>query len=186
MAAPDRTTRRADADRYLTFALGGETYALPIADVTEIMEHRTLTVVPMMPAHIRGVINLRGKVVPVVDLATRFGGGSTMIGRRTSIIILETTAHHAESPEATHRTLGIIVDAVSTVMELSAAEMEAPPSFGRGIRTDFISGMAKHDGSFIVVLDVKRLLSTESHAGMIGTGDVDHSGAETEGRAVGG
>jgi len=154
-------TPRSDAGRYLTFALGGETYALPIADVTEIMEHRTLTVVPMMPAHIRGVINLRGKVVPVVDLVTRFGNGSTTIGRRTSIIILE-TAH------ATHRTLGIIVDAVSTVIELTAADMESPPSFGDGVRTDFIAGMAKHDGSFIVVLDVKRLLSSEP-----GTSSVD-------------
>src|SRR5512142_1279840 len=79
----------AGSDRYLTFGLGGETFALPILDITEIIEYRSLTEIPMMPPFVRGVINLRGRVVPVIDLATRFGRGATDVARRTSIIIVE-------------------------------------------------------------------------------------------------
>lgn len=148
----------ARSDRYLTFALGGEVYALPILDITEIIEHRNLTVVPMMPSSIRGVINLRGRVVPVVDMAARFGRGHTEVARRTSIIIVEAAA--TEDGEA-GQDMGIMVDAVNKVVHLGAEDIEPPPAFGAGIRADFISGMAKYDGEFIIVLDVTRVLSIE-------------------------
>ena len=146
------------SDRYLTFVLGGEVYALPILDITEIIEHRNLTVVPMMPSFLRGVINLRGRVVPVVDMAARFSRGRTEVARRTSIIIVE--AAGAEDGEA-GQDMGIMVDAVNKVVHLGADDIEPPPAFGAGIRADFISGMAKYNGEFIVVLDVSRVLSVE-------------------------
>jgi purine-binding chemotaxis protein CheW len=147
------------SDRYLTFALGGEVYALPILDITEIMEFRSLTVVPMMPAFIRGVINLRGRVVPVVDMAARFGRGHTEVARRTSIIIVE--AASPDEHEHGRQDMGIMVDAVNKVVHLTADDIEPPPAFGAGIRTDFISGMAKYDGQFSIVLDVSRVLSVD-------------------------
>jgi purine-binding chemotaxis protein CheW len=152
------------SDRYLTFTLRGETFALPILDVTEIMEFHSLTTVPMMPSFIRGVINLRGRVVPVIDMSARFGRGTTEVGRRTSIIIVNTatdTGGNRNDDQGSHHSMGILVDAVNKVMHLNADDVEPPPEFGTGIRTDFISGMAKSDGQFIIVLDVNHVLSLE-------------------------
>ena len=154
----------AESDRYLTFVLGGEVFALPILDVTEIIEFRNLTVVPMMPAFTRGVINLRGRVVPVVDMAVRFGRGATEVGRRTSIIIVEVDPAGRDDVEGTGdaaRHMGIMVDAVNKVAHLGRDDIQPPPVFGGGIRTDFISGMAKFNGDFIIVLDVTHVLSLE-------------------------
>jgi purine-binding chemotaxis protein CheW len=157
--ADDRTAG-AGSDRYLTFVLGGEVYALPILDITEIMEFRSLTVVPMMPDFLRGVINLRGRVVPVVDMASRFGRGMTEVARRTSIIIVETPGTGGDGDDAGHQ-MGIMVDAVNKVVHLAADDIEPPPAFGAGIRSDFISGMAKYEGQFIIVLEVSRVLSLD-------------------------
>jgi purine-binding chemotaxis protein CheW len=157
----DATVVGAGTDRYLTFVLGGEIYALPILDITEIMEFRSLTVVPMMPSFIRGVINLRGRVVPVVDMAARFGRGMTQVARRTSIIIVETSGQSGDDGDESASDMGIMVDAVNKVVHLSADDIEPPPAFGAGIRSDFISGMAKYDGQFIIVLDVSHVLSVE-------------------------
>jgi purine-binding chemotaxis protein CheW len=148
------------AERYLTFALAGEVYALPILDITEIMEFRALTVVPMMPSFLRGVINLRGRVVPVVDMAARFGRGRTDVARRTSIIIVETPNHTDDGHTAT-ASMGIMVDAVNKVVHLGADDIEPPPAFGAGIRSDFISGMAKYDGNFVIILEVGHVLSLD-------------------------
>jgi len=152
-------TRLGDrSSRYLTFRLGTEVFALGILDITEIIEHRPLTEVPMMPSFIRGVLNLRGRVVPVVDLAARFGRGSTAVGRRTGIIILETAN---PAGDGRGQDFGIIVDAVNEVMHFGEDDIEPPPAFGAGIRSDFISGMAKRGNDFIIVLDVSRVLSLE-------------------------
>lgn len=150
----------AGTERYLTFVLGGEVLALPILEVTEIIEYRNLTVVPMMPAFIRGVINLRGRVVPVVDLAARFGRGITDVARRTSIIIVEPGQGDGESAES-GQDMGIMVDAVNKVVHFGPDDIEPPPAFGAGIRTEFIRGMAKYDGQFLIVLDAVRVLSVE-------------------------
>jgi purine-binding chemotaxis protein CheW len=148
------------SDRYLTFSLRGEVFALPILDVTEIIEYRNLTVVPMMPSFIRGVINLRGRVVPVLDLTARFGRGATEIARRTSIIIVEADP---DRDDGGHH-IGIMVDAVNKVMHLGNEDIEPPPVFGAGVQAEFISGMAKHNGEFIIVLDVRRVLSVSELA----------------------
>lgn len=148
--------RLAGAGQYLTFVLGSEVYALGILHIKEIIDYGNLTEVPMMPACVRGVINLRGCVVPVVDLTARFGKGKTQIAKRTGIVIVETVA---ESDDGNCQDIGIIVDAVNEVIEISQQDIEPPPSFGAGIRPDFINGMAKRDGHFIILLNVNNVLS---------------------------
>ena len=144
--------------QYLTFTLGGEMFAVAILNVKEIIEFGTVTEIPMMPSFIRGVINLRGAVVPVIDLSCRFGGKPTEVARRTCIIIIE-----LEQDEHKHD-IGVMVDAVSEVLEIARSEIEPPPSFGAKIRTDFISGMGKVGGRFVIILDVARVLSIEEIA----------------------
>ncbi|MFN8075574.1 MAG: chemotaxis protein CheW [Kineosporiaceae bacterium] len=145
-----------EAGRYLTFTLKGEVYALDILEVTEIIEFRSLTVVPMMPPFVRGVINLRGRVLPVIDLAARFGQGATDVTRRTSIVVVDVAGHgHG------HREMGVVVDAVTKVVPLPARDLEPAPAFGGGVRADFIAGMARWDDAFVIVLDLARVLSVE-------------------------
>lgn len=151
--------------QYLTFTLGGEMFAVAILNVKEIIEYGTVTEIPMMPGFIRGVINLRGAVVPVIDLSCRFGGKSTQVARRTCIVIIELIQ------EDQKHDIGVMVDAVSEVLEIARAEIEPPPSFGAKIRTDFISGMGKVSGKFVIILDVARVLSVEEIAMLTQVGD---------------
>ncbi|QVI71224.1 chemotaxis protein CheW [Pseudomonas syringae] len=155
------TTREAAATveeeaQYLTFMLGGEMFAIGILGIKEIIEYGSLTVVPMMPAFVRGVINLRGAVVPVVDLSARFGRQNSAITRRSCVIIIE-----ANSEDGQPQDIGLLVDNVSAVLEIPASQIEPPPNFGARIRADFISGMAKVDGKFVIVLEVDRVLSID-------------------------
>jgi purine-binding chemotaxis protein CheW len=152
-----------EASQYLTFMLGGETLAIGILAIKEILEYADLTTVPMMPACVRGVINLRGAVVPVMDLAARFGRPSAEITRRTCIVIVE-----IESENDRHD-VGVIVDTVNEVMEIPASEVEPAPSFGAKIRRDFIHGMGKVGGKFVVILDTNHVLSVEEVAAMSDT-----------------
>jgi purine-binding chemotaxis protein CheW len=149
----------AEATRYLTFTLNGESYACDIFHVTEILEYRKLTVVPMTPEFVRGVINLRGRAVPVIDLAIRFNKGVTTIARRTCVIIVHINEPAGDDGEGSGQDIGILVDAVNKVEAFTVGDVEPAPAFGGGIRTDFISGMAKRDGAFIIVLDIDRILS---------------------------
>lgn len=144
--------------QYLTFALGGEMFAVGILNVKEIIEYGHLTEIPMMPAFIRGVINLRGSVVPVIDLSARFGGKSTEVSRRTCIVIVEVS-----EDDALHD-IGIMVDAVSEVLDIPDSEIEPPPSFGAKIRADFIFGMGKVAGKFVILLNINKVLSVEEIA----------------------
>lgn len=146
------------ARQYLTFTLGDEQFAVGTLSVMEIIEHGRLTSVPMMPPSIRGVINLRGAVVPVIDLGARFGGQRTAVGRRTCIIILE-VVHAGE-----HQVIGVLVDAVNEVLEIASADIEPPPAFGAHIRSDFIQGMGKVGGRFVILLDIGRVLSVDELA----------------------
>ena len=144
--------------QYLTFALAGEMFAVGILNVKEIIECGHLTGIPMMPPFIRGVINLRGSVVPVIDLAARFGSAPTEIQRRTCIVIVEV-------PDAERQhDIGIMVDAVSEVLDIPAGEIEPPPAFGTNIRTDFISGMGKVAGKFVILLNISKVLSVDEIA----------------------
>jgi purine-binding chemotaxis protein CheW len=166
---------RAGHGRYLTFTLNDEAYALDIFHVLEILEYRNLTVVPMMPPFIRGVINLRGRAVPVIDLAIRFDRGATVIRRRTSIIIV-----HINDPEVAGsdgQDLGILVDSVTKVVELGGGDIEPAPNFGSGIRADYISGMARRDGDFLILLDVGNVLSISD---MVSLGDAARAGDQLD------
>lgn len=145
----------AEVRQYLTFSLGGEMFAVGILNVKEIIEYGHLTEIPMMPSFIRGVINLRGAVVPVIDLAARFGGESTQVGRRSCIIIVEVADGDMIQD------VGVLVDSVSAVLDIPDSEIEPPPAFGARIRTDFIEGMGKIAGKFVIILNVQRVLSVE-------------------------
>ncbi len=147
-----------DIQQYLTFMLSGEVYAIGILHIKEIIEYGQLTTVPMMPTFIRGVINLRGAVVPVVDLASRFGGKAGVVTRRSCIVILELAA------EEDTQVIGVVVDAVNEVLEIASADIEPPPSFGTKIRTDFIAGMGKVQERFVILLNVNEVLSAEDLA----------------------
>jgi purine-binding chemotaxis protein CheW len=153
-----------DQQQYLTFMLGSEVFAIGILTIKEIIEYGQLTEVPRMPASIRGVINLRGSVVPVIDLAARFGKPPGNVTRRTCIVIIE--IEH----EDVRQVVGVMVDAVNEVLDISADEIEPPPSFGARIRADFIRGMGKVDGKFVIILDVDHVLSLDEMAELAGAG----------------
>jgi purine-binding chemotaxis protein CheW len=155
----------AQPGQYLTFLLNGETYAVGILNIKEIIAYERLTEVPMMPNFIRGVINLRGRVVPVVDLLSRFGHGNTTLAKRTSIVIVETLGQNDDSSDKV-TDIGIIVDAVNEVVDIAEDMIEPPPSFGAAIRPEFIIGMAKQDSKFIVMLAVDTVLSVNEMAAL--------------------
>jgi len=154
-AAQAAVQAAAEQTQYLTFMLGGEVFAIGILAIKEIIEYGSLTTVPMMPACIRGVINLRGAVVPVMDLSARFGKKTTEATKRTCFVIVEIEA------DGESRDVGVIVDAVNAVLEIPASEIEPAPAFGAKIRTDFIQGMGKVNGKFVILLDLNRILSMD-------------------------
>ncbi|WP_184197197.1 chemotaxis protein CheW [Chitinimonas taiwanensis] len=158
--------------QYLTFRLGAEVYALEILHIKEIIEYGGLTEVPLMPRFLRGVINLRGAVVPVIDLAVRFGRPATEIGRRSCIVIVE-----VEYADGWHD-LGVIVDAVDEVLELRPEDIEPAPAFGAQLRAEFIRGMGKLDGRFVIVLALEHVLSISEMAELAGVDSL--LDAETE------
>lgn len=163
-------TGGAEGQQFLTFTLGGEMFAIAILNIKEIIEYGQLTTVPMMPGFVRGVINLRGRVVPVIDLAVRFGRPAATATKRTCNVIVEVPCEN-ETVD-----IGIVVDAVSEVLEIPAAEIEPPPSFGAKIRADFISGMGKVNGHFVIILSLDKVLSVEEMALLAGAagGDALH------------
>lgn len=144
-----------DPQQYLTFMLGGEIFAIGILAIKEIIEYGNLTEVPMMPDYIRGVINLRGSVVPVVDLSARFGRKSTDITRRTCIVIIEVVSGEDK------QVIGVVVDAVNEVLDIPQNQIEPPPMFGAKIRTDFICGMGKVENRFVIILNMNNVLSID-------------------------
>jgi purine-binding chemotaxis protein CheW len=144
--------------QYLTFTVTGESFGIAIGSIKEIIEYRTPTEVPMMPGHMRGIINLRGRVLPVIDLAVRFGRKPSPESRRTCIVILEVQQKDAQYD------IGVMVDAVSAVVEIADADIEPPPSFGANLRTDFISGMGKIGERFVILLDIGKVLSLDELA----------------------
>lgn len=158
MNAPAKTAEQAVQQPFLSFGLGGETYAIGILSVKEIIEYGAVAVVPMMPEYIRGVINLRGAVVPVLDLAARFGRPPAPVTRRTCIVIAEA------GPAQERQVIGVVVDAVNAVLDIAADQIEPPPSFGARVRPEFIQGMGKVNGSFVIILDIERVLALDELA----------------------
>jgi purine-binding chemotaxis protein CheW len=164
------SARSADQQQYLTFMLGGEVFAIGILAIKEIIEFGDVTSVPMMPRFVRGVINLRGAVVPVVDLSARFGKAETAVSKRTCIVIVEVDVENGRQD------MGVMVDAVNAVLEIADDQIEPPPVLGAKLRTEFIQGMGKVDGKFVILLDVDRVLSSEEIASIAQTGNEELAG----------
>ena len=141
-------------NQYLTFYVAGEEYAVTILKVTEIIECVSLTHVPGTPPWIRGVLNLRGAVVPVVDLAVKFGLAPTELTRRTCVVMVELEY------DSERMVLGVMADSVHQVVELGPDQIQPPPSFGPKVRVDCIQGMGSNGGAFVVLLDIDRVLSS--------------------------
>jgi len=141
--------------QYLTFQLAGEEYAIGILQVKEIIAYGTLTKVPQTPCSIRGVINLRGNVVAVVDLAVKFGLPPSLVTDRSCVIIVET------NPAGAKIVMGIVADAVNQVIDMPAQEILPAPAFGTHIRLDFLRGMGKAGQKFVLILDIDKVLAAE-------------------------
>jgi purine-binding chemotaxis protein CheW len=146
------------AGKYLAFHLGAEEFGIPVLSVREIMGLQDITAVPQTPPYVRGVINLRGKVIPVVDLRLKFGLASIEYGQRTSIIVVKVG----------ELLMGIIVDGVSEVLNFAPGDIENTPDFGRGIETPYILGMAKVKGKVRMLLDIDQILSNQDVTGLSG------------------
>ena len=139
--------------QYLTFLLHGEVYAVALNRVKDIIEYETVTRVPTVPPHIRGVIDVRGTVVPVIDLSAKFGHGESEPTATTCIIMVE--SHIEDKPISA----GVIADAVSQVLDIPSDQIVAPPSLGTQVRVDFLAAMAKLDGRIALILDLDRILT---------------------------
>lgn len=148
-------TEEQNVHQYLAFSLAGEMYAIPLLGVKEIIEYGGVTPIPTMPSFIRGVINLRGRVVPVMDLSSRFGENRTEVGERTCIVILE------QNRDGREQDMGVVVDSVNAVVDIAADAIEPPPTFGAKIRVDFMQGMWKFQDRFVIILDLAKVLSVE-------------------------
>ncbi|RKH09184.1 chemotaxis protein CheW [Corallococcus sp. CA053C] len=140
---------------YLSFMLADEQYAVGLLQVREIIEYRPVTRVPGMPAAVQGVINLRGSVVPVVDLAVKFGLPPRPITRWSCFVIVEATFDGQQT------VLGLLADTVREVLELGPGDIEPPPAFGTRVRLEFLRGMGRQEDAFILLLDLDRLLSLD-------------------------
>lgn len=141
------------AGKYLTFAVAQERYSVPVLKVREIMRLCPVTPVPRMPSYIKGVINLRGKIVPVVDLRERFSLGAAVDTERICIVVVQ-----VEEPDGASRLTGMIVDVVEEVSQFQSDDLEPPPDFGDAVDARFIVGMAKTRGQVKTLLDIDRLL----------------------------
>ena len=144
--------------KYLTFALAEEEYGIGILKVKEIIGMMAITSVPQTPPFVKGVINLRGKVIPVVDLRLKFGMPEMAYTERTCIIVVEIAG---EGRVTVNTQMGIVVDAVSEVLNIKAEDVEETPTFGAALNTDFILGMAKMDGGVKILLDIDKVLSRQ-------------------------
>lgn len=144
----------------LTFALGDEMFALDIRSVREIIQYSPMTTVPLMPSFVRGVINLRGAVVPVIDLQARFGRPIASVGKKTCIVIFDCMR------ESERIELGLMVDAVSEVIDIAADCIEPPPNFGASVRRDFIQGMGKVNNRFVIILEPAKAFDVDEMASL--------------------
>jgi purine-binding chemotaxis protein CheW len=148
-------TEAAERRQYLSFALAGSDYAVGILQVKEILQYETVTPVPSVPRSIRGIINLRGAVVPVVDLAVKFGLAAAPVTKRTCIVIVEADL------QGERTVLGFVADAVREVLELGPKDVEPPPAFGTQVRVDHLLGMGKPGKGFVLLLDLDRVISAD-------------------------
>lgn len=146
-----------ERQQYLAFTLAGGEYAVGILKVKEILQYEELTRVPSTPRSIRGVLNLRGSVIPVVDLAVKFGLPEPAVTKRTCVLVVETAFGGIPT------VMGVVADAVSEVIELGPDDIEAPPAFGTRVRVDHLVGMGKVGKKFVLLLDIDKVLSADEH-----------------------
>jgi purine-binding chemotaxis protein CheW len=151
--------------QYLTFTLAEEVFAIDIARVREVLDFTTITRVPCTPEFMRGVINLRGSVVPVVDMRLKFGMPATELGMNTCIVIVEVTVDGEQT------VLGAMADSVREVLELEPESIEPPPRIGTRLNIEFIRGMGKRDEQFMIILDIDRVFSFAELAAIQGMDD---------------
>ncbi len=141
------------ANQFLSFSVAGSDYGLPILKVREILSYEGSTPVPGTPPSIRGVVNVRGSVVPVVDLAVKFGRAATDATKRTCVLVVDAVA------DGESLTVGLLAGAVNEVVELAAGDVEPPPAFGSGVKVDYLLGLGKTAAGFVLLLDLDRVLS---------------------------
>ena len=167
MLSVDAGTRAAAAEggKYLTFLLGAEEYGLPVLKVREIIKVMDITRVPQVPAHVLGVINLRGKVIPVIDLRRKFGLADQEHDERTCVIVADVQL------SSTKVMMGVVVDSVSEVLNVAAAEIDPTPEFGGLQSTDYVLGLAKVKGTVKILLDLDRVLGSDGPLRFTALGD---------------
>lgn len=156
-----------NANQYLTFTLDNEQYAIGVAKVREVLEHTKITKLPRTAEFMKGIINLRGAGVPVIDLRLKFGLPETPITKDTSIIVME-----VESQEGTV-VVGALADAVHEVVEIDENAVEAAPRFGTRLAAEFIRGVGKKDEAFIILLDIDRIFNAEDISALSGSREAE-------------
>ena len=170
-----KTIEATEQTQFLTFQLADEAYAAGILRVKEIIEYESVTRVPNMPPSFRGVINLRGAVVPVVDLAVRFGLGVSKVTKRSCVIIVEVEMSGGE-----RLVMGVMADAVSQVIDLPLADIEPPPAFGTKVQVDYLKGLGKVGKKFVLILDMDRVLSSDDVRSAVEQTAAEQKEAEAE------
>ncbi len=159
---PARSLSTEGSAQYLTFLLDNGTFAIDINAVREIIQYTPMTEIPLMPDFVRGVINLRGAAVPVIDLQARFGKQPAKVGKKTCIVIFDS------HPNGDRVELGLMVDAVSAVIDIAADQIEAPPQLGGTVRREFIQGMGKVGENFVIILEPHKALNMQEMANLSG------------------
>jgi purine-binding chemotaxis protein CheW len=155
--AAKKGTETIAAGKYLTFCLGRESYGVEVLKIREIIRVVNITAVPQMPAYVKGVINLRGKIIPVVDLRLKFGMAKAETTERTCIIVVQATLHSGQSSQ-----MGLVVDGVEEVTNIAATDIEETPDFGTKLDTDSILGMARIKGAVKTLLDIDKVVSSDT------------------------
>jgi purine-binding chemotaxis protein CheW len=160
--APEAAATQSDprAGKFLTFQLANEEFGIRVLKVREIMGVQDITSVPQTPPHVKGVINLRGKVIPVIDLRLKFGLPQVEYNQRTCIIVTQVQGEHGQIM------MGIVVDGVSEVLNLASADIEDTPDFGEEVSGQYLLGMAKVKGKVKILLDIDRVLSAQEFSGL--------------------
>ena len=152
------------AGKYLTFCLGSETYGIPVLKVLEIIQQPIRTAMPLMPAYIKGVINLRGKIIPVMDLRLRFGFAGAANTEQNCIVVVQVKNLGGQATA-----MGLVVDAVEEVAQIAAVDIEETPDFGTQVDTGYILGMAKIKGVVKALLDIDRVIGGDTVARIVAT-----------------
>jgi purine-binding chemotaxis protein CheW len=169
-----------EIQQYLTFDLAGEEYAISILRIREIIEYGQVTRVPRMPGWVRGVINLRGNVVPVIDLAVKFGMPETLTSKLSCVILVEVEI------DGDSVVMGVVAEAVNQVVDLSQSDIRIPPAFGTKLKADFLMGMGSVGKKFALILDIDKILITDELLAAIANTQSSEVATDSSIAAIGG